>query len=218
MISTIKALLPQALVAQHLRRLGPPYALLTFDDGPHPEVTPQVLDRLDKFDARAIFFVIGRRIKRAPHLISEIVSRGHGVGNHTYLHRRSDVNGRPSLSRFYLDAKRCQVALERHGINRAQVFRPPGGRLTPVTLLVPRLLGMQCVTWSLDVGDWAFRRNEDVQHGADRLLRSITSGDIVLLHDDNPSLLDLLDIVLPELKRKGWDLASGVDQLTTNRS
>jgi hypothetical protein len=66
----------------------------------------------------------------------------------------------------------------------------------------------------VDIGDWAFRHHQDAQAGADRLLGMIKSGDIVLLHDDNPRLLDVLDIVLPKLKELGWDLARGLDQLT----
>lgn len=213
MTSTVKAFLPRALVAQRLRRRRQPYALLTFDDGPHPDITPQVLQRLEAFDVRAAFFLIGRRIKRAPHLVSEIESRGHVVGNHTFLHRASDVRGRPSLTRFYRDVRRCQRVIEQHHGCSPRLFRPPGGRLTPVTLLVPRLLGMRCVTWSVDIEDWAFRRHEDARAGAARLLSTIQSGDIVLLHDDNPMLLDVLDVVLPELKARGWDLACGIDQL-----
>ena len=73
--SLIKALLPRLLVMKRLPPAAHPAVLLTFDDGPHPEVTPAVLDRLAAHGARAVFFPIGRRIKRAPHLLAEVRKR-----------------------------------------------------------------------------------------------------------------------------------------------
>ena len=215
MRSVLRALLPESVVVRHLALRDRKGILLTFDDGPHPDVTPAVLDRLDAFAARAVFFLIGSRIERAPHLLRQITERGHLIGNHTYHHRDADVVGdrRPHFGMFYHDARRCQVTVEQYTGRRPRFFRPPGGRLTPVTVLVPKLLGLHCVTWSADVGDWRFRSVGEAQAGAERLMRSIKGGDIVLLHDDNPYVLDLLDALLPRLRADRWDLASGIDAL-----
>lgn len=72
---------------------------------------------------------------------------------------------------------------------------------------------MRCVTWSQDVQDWKFRLPSEARAGAAVLLETVTAGDIVLLHDDNASVLDLLDALLPQLKARGYDLASGVTLL-----
>jgi peptidoglycan/xylan/chitin deacetylase (PgdA/CDA1 family) len=211
--SAVKALVPRAVVACRLGRTAAPAVLLTFDDGPHPAVTPAVLDRLDAHGAKAVFFVIGRRVKRAPHLLADIQARSHVLGNHTHLHRDCDVLAnapRPRLGFYYRDARRCQEVVARQTGRRPRLFRPPGGRLTPVTLLAPRLLGLRCVTWSAEVKDWAFRSAAEARAGAQQLLAAVAPGDIVLLHDNNPSVLDLLDVLLPGLTARGFDLAAGV--------
>ncbi len=211
----VKAMLPRTLVTRTLRRAGRA-VLLTFDDGPHAEVTPAVLDRLDEYGARAVFFLIGRRIKRAPHLPAQIRDRGHLLGNHSHLHLDRYVladERPPGFCEYYRDSQRCQAAIERHAGIRPVLFRPPGGRLTPVTVLVPKLLGLRCVTWSREVSDWRFRSPGEAQAGASALAATVAPGDIVLLHDDNPWVLDVLDALLPELRRRDLDLGSGIRHL-----
>ena len=83
----LKALIPRAANVRRLRRRAGNAVLLTFDDGPDPEVTPGVLERLDAYGAKAVFFVVGRRVKRAPHLLMRMAERGHLIGNHSHLHR-----------------------------------------------------------------------------------------------------------------------------------
>jgi peptidoglycan/xylan/chitin deacetylase (PgdA/CDA1 family) len=212
----VKALLPRALVVRRLRRRARGCVLLTFDDGPHPEVTPAVLELLEAYGARAVFFVIGRRLKAAPGLASEILRRGHLLGNHSYLHRRSYVRAGPpqvGLGAYYRDLRRCQERIERLAGRRPRLFRPPGGRLTLKTLLAPRLLGLQCVTWSQDVRDWSFRDAAEAAEGAATLLRRVAPRDILLLHDAGRLVLPLLEILLPGLRARGYDLASGIHHL-----
>lgn len=216
MRSVIKRAVPHWLVARRLSVQSLQSVLLTFDDGPHPDVTPAVLDRLDAFGAKAVFFLVGRRIKRAATLPEEIQRRGHILGNHTHLHRAADVissGRRPRFCVYRRDCKRCQDAIERHAGRRPRVFRPPGGRLTPVTMLVPKLLGLRLITWSIDVGDWKFRSASEAEAGGREALRLITPGDIVLLHDDNIHVLALLDVLLPGLLDRGYDLACGINDL-----
>ena len=212
----MKRLLPRSLVVRRLRPSPTACVLLTFDDGPHPEITPAVLDRLDAYSARAVFFVVGRRIGAAPGLLAEIVRRGHRVGNHSHLHRRSYVRpGRPQvgIGAYYRDLSRCQDRIEAAVGVRPDLFRPPGGRLVPKTLLASRLLGLRCVTWSRDIRDWSFRdAGQGARGGADLAARS-GPGDILLLHDNNPPVLDLLDVLLPGLRSRGFDLGSGINYL-----
>jgi peptidoglycan/xylan/chitin deacetylase (PgdA/CDA1 family) len=179
-------------------------------------VTPAVLDRLDAYGAKAVFFIVGSRVKRAPHLLTEILKRGHRIGNHSYLHRSSYVLGSAFNLRFagyYRDLRRCQAVLEKHTGSVPELFRPPGGRLTLRNLVVPRCLGLRCVLWSQDAGDWRFRSPSEGTAGGEELLRKVGPGDIVLLHDIHPSVLDLLDVLLPGLQAHGYDLASGINCL-----
>ena len=85
-----RALLRAASVTSRLDRKAGNSVLLTFDDGPHPEVTPAVLDLLKQYDARAVFFVVGNRIPLAPWVLRQILDGGHQIGNHTYYHDYKD--------------------------------------------------------------------------------------------------------------------------------
>jgi peptidoglycan/xylan/chitin deacetylase (PgdA/CDA1 family) len=205
---------PRRLLTVRLKHTTRPTVLLTFDDGPNPRTTPAVLDCLERYRARAIFFVVGRFVRAAPGLVREILKRGHLVGNHTHLHHnRRHVERSPSFRFYWKDARRCQeMVLAATGME-PRLFRPPGGRITPATLLVPLVLGMRCVQWSLDSNDWRFRTSDEVRTGAKALLARVASRDIVLLHDNRPTAVELLETLLPVLTARGFDLASGVDAL-----
>jgi peptidoglycan/xylan/chitin deacetylase (PgdA/CDA1 family) len=212
----VKRAIPRTLAIQQLRESSKPTVLLTFDDGPHPDVTPAVLDRLHQHGARAIFFVVGRRARKQDLVLQRIANEGHVIGNHSHLHRDGYVLAtapQASFVSYYRDCARCQSLIERTTGTRPMLFRPPGGRLTPTTLLTPKLLGMRCVLWSREIGDWRFRHQQEAIAGAKELLRLTVARDIVLLHDDNSRVLDLLDAVLPGLRSRGFDLAAGVDLL-----
>jgi len=215
--SQLKRLVPRALAIRRLRHSQNPAILLTFDDGPHPEITPAVLDRLARNDARAVFFVVGRRVKRAAHVLERIRSEGHIIGNHTYLHRAryaSETRYRaPRLRSYYGDCARCQDVIASTVGEKPHYFRPPGGRLTLTTTIVPRLLGLQSVIWSRYVKDWTFQDPAEARAGAAELLQIVSPQDILLLHDSNRHVLDLLDVLLPELRRRGYDLVSGIELL-----
>ena len=117
-------LIPDAVVQRRSRSR----VLLTFDDGPHPVHTPAVLTKLHEYDLKAVFFLVGNRVERAPHVVKQIVEAGHTIGNHTFSHTRW-----PMLAgqRIWQDIAKCQrVVTDAAGV-RPAVFRPPFGRLTP---------------------------------------------------------------------------------------
>ncbi len=168
---------------------------LTFDDGPHAVVTPAVLDRLAVFDHRAAFFLVGGRVAAAPHLPAAICGAGHVVGNHTFSHPRLPWRD-TTLSLAELE--RCQRA-----VPQATHFRPPFGRLTPGLWRAARRLGLAPAGWSLDAHDWRCRTPADAEACARRLLAAVRPGDVILLHDDRPTVLPLLDELLPALRDRG---------------
>jgi peptidoglycan/xylan/chitin deacetylase (PgdA/CDA1 family) len=154
-----------------------------------------VLDRLRAFDTPAAFFLVGQRVASAPQLPEQIAATGHVVGNHTFSHRRF---GWCDIASSLADVTRCQQLLP-----DAKWFRPPFGRLTPGLWLAARRLGLQCVNWSLDSGDWQCRSEADATACAAQVLELARPGDIVLFHDDHRWIGPILDLVLPGLADRG---------------
>lgn len=203
---SLKGAIPRPLLIRHLRPSSARSLLLTFDDGPHRAFTPQVLDRLDAYGAKAVFFLVGNRVEREPHLAAEILRRGHLLGNHTYRHQLPD----PWFPRYLADVRRCQQVLESHTGMRPTLFRPPKGHLTLTSLCVPVLLGLRTVNWSLNVRDWSCKTRELAEAAADRVVQQAEPGRIVLLHDDQEQVITVLDRALPRLRDAGFDLSSAI--------
>lgn len=155
---------------------------LTYDDGPNPSWTPQLLDILDEHDAKATFFLIGKWAEREPDLIQEVVRRGHAIGNHTFTHPTMPAKSDERI-REELDA--CREAVEAAGVTFSTVegrmlMRPPYGRRRPGTLRVLKEKGYVGVTWSITCYDW--RRTTTTRAITRRGLEA-DEGDIILLHD-----------------------------------
>jgi len=202
----LKAAIPAGLLVRDLGPAADGALLFTFDDGPDPDVTPEVLSRLQAYGMRAVFFVIGQHVDTTPGLALEAHRRGHVLGNHTYSHRAPD----PWFAEYVADVRRCQHAVRRHVGVTPRLFRPPKGHLSPTSLTVPRLLGLRTMNWSLNVRDWACESPADARRAAEQLVRGARAGNIVLLHDNRPLLLPLLDFALPRLVEAGFDLARPV--------
>ena len=168
---------------------------LTFDDGPHPAFTPAVLDRLAAFGHAAAFFLVGNRVAAAPHLTAAIHTAGHVLGNHTYSHPRLPWR---DAARSLAELSRCRDA-----VPQATHFRPPFGRLTPGLWRAARRLGLVLAGWSLDAHDWRCRTPADAVACARRVAAAARPGDVILLHDDRPTVLPLLDELLPRLRERG---------------
>src|SRR5437899_7247183 len=127
---------------------------LTFDDGPNPSMTPKLLDLLDRYNAKATFFLIGRYVRECPDLVKETVVRGHLVGNHTETH--------PNLFRLTGREIRIELRLCHDAISSAlgsppKWFRPPFGFRNPWVIPAARELGYRTVMWTLLPGDWKER-------------------------------------------------------------
>jgi len=193
-----------------VRRLPPcgrDAVLLTFDDGPTAGVTDAVLDRLAIHGARALFFVVGRHVEESPDLARRIVEEGHVLGNHSHRHRMEHW---PSLSSYQADLDRCQHAVSAATGREPAAFRAPGGRMHAASVLAPRRRGLPHVHWSVDPRDYAAVDDDAAAALGERLGVEIRGRDIVLLHDAEPRVLALLDVLLPLLTARGLDLAGGV--------
>ncbi|SOZ08221.1 polysaccharide deacetylase family protein [Cupriavidus taiwanensis] len=157
---------------------------LTFDDGPNPDLTPQVLDLLDQHGASATFFCIGERAAAHPELVREIVRRGHAVENHSMYHRLHFSTFGPG--RMQRDIAAAQQVLAEITGEAPRFFRAPAGLRNPFLEPVLCRLGLQLAAWT--------RRGFDTLNGnnaarvARRLYGTLAARDILLLHDGNPGL------------------------------
>lgn len=170
------------LLGPNLRRLacgtnGRAVAL-TFDDGPDPRVTPQVLDLLDGAGARASFFCIGRAARAHPALVREIVARGHSVENHSDTHPNGFAAYPPG--RLRQEICRAQATLSELCGTPPRFFRAPMGLRSPLLDPVLAETPLQYVSWTRRALDGA-RRNPDA--ALRRLTNGLTPGDILLMHD-----------------------------------
>jgi peptidoglycan-N-acetylglucosamine deacetylase len=151
---------------------------LTFDDGPHSQGTPAVLETLRKHDATATFFLAGEQVVRRPALVAEIVAAGHRVELHCHRHRNLL---RLSPRAFIEDAERARAAIEDAGGQGITDYRPPYGIFSAATLRAAQRRGWRPVLWSRWGRDWDHRATaESITR---RASAGITAGDIVLLHD-----------------------------------
>jgi peptidoglycan/xylan/chitin deacetylase (PgdA/CDA1 family) len=151
---------------------------ITFDDGPHPQGTPAVLESLREAGARATFFLAGEQVVRRPALVAEIVAAGHRVELHCYRHRNQLRLGARALLE---DAERARVAIEDAGGQAVADYRPPYGIFSAVGLRAIRARGWRPVLWSRWGRDWDRRATPDSIMR--RLVTDVRAGDILLLHD-----------------------------------
>lgn len=156
-----------------------PRVALTFDDGPHPEVTPAVLDALAAANARATFFVIGRNLERNTQIARRAVHEGHELGNHSWTHSY--------FQNFYGAARHVHEIERNAGLIRdiaatdlAPIYRSPVGLKSPPLARAAHALGLQVIAWSLHTRDTISR---DASALAARVLARVRPGDIILMHD-----------------------------------
>lgn len=170
---------------------------LTFDDGPVPQYTPQILDVLDRHGVKATFFCIGDNARRFPQLVRDIVARGHTLGNHTQTHRSLLLAGSQRVTQE-LDA--ADAALHAACGERPLFFRCPKGYKNPFVARVLRRRGMQLVGYGYPI--WDVENPPPAQLVA-RVLQRAAAGDIIVMHDGfpatKPGRRDSLVAALPEI-------------------
>ncbi len=170
---------------------------LTFDDGPHPTYTPQVLDILARRGARATFFVLGSLAEARPELMARIVAEGHTVANHAWNHE--NLAGLPRSS-FDDTIGRTQAVLAERA---TPCLRPPYGSIDAFTREWAASAGLDLVLWTVDTNDW---RRPGAQVIADRIVRGATDEAIVLMHDgggNRTQTVEGLELALDRLSGRG---------------
>ena len=188
------------------RQEGEEGVALTFDDGPHPQGTPAVLETLREAGAAATFFLAGEQVVRRPALVAEIVAAGHRVELHCHRHRNQLRLGARQLLE---DADRARAAIEEAGGQAVADYRPPYGIFSAIGLRAVRSRGWRPLLWSQWGRDWD--RRATPASIADRATARARAGDILLLHDADyysapgswVRTATALPIILEELEGRG---------------
>ena len=178
---------------------------LTFDDGPHPSLTPKILQILAKYGVPATFFMVGQNVLNYPDAARQVILEGHEVGNHTFTHPHlADLNEHAIMD----EIGRCEDALEELCEYRPHLLRTPQGALTPS--LERCLLDDDyiLVLWSLDTRDWDNKSTADVVKA---VLDEVQAGDIILMHDyigHNSKTPEALEKIIPILLSRGYEFVT----------
>jgi peptidoglycan-N-acetylglucosamine deacetylase len=184
---------------------------ITFDDGPNPRATPQILDVLRREGVHATFFVLGRHADRWPELVRRMADEGHQLGNHGYwhrkLHRRTPGYVRDDLTRG------TEALFKASGGVRAKHFRAPHGFRSPWVTPIAHSLGQRTIGWSLGVWDSARPGVDEITR---RALEGVRARSILLLHDgdgydaegDRQQTADALPSIIEGLRARGFCFAT----------
>ena len=214
-----------------------PAIALTFDDGPNPDCSPGLLALLDRYSAKATFFMVGETAQRHPDLVHAVGTAGHAIGNHSWDHRSFPLlSGRERRRQI----RKCAKALGPHG---SRLFRPPYGHMDLRSRLTPFFLGYKVITWDVTAVDW---NGEDASTIVNNTKAQLHNGAIVLLHDrlhaatdesirDRSALLEALEtlfrdygdhyqfVTVPELlkmgraRKRNWTMLPTADWLANKR-
>lgn len=171
---------------------------LTFDDGPHSRYTPQILEVLAEYNAKATFFVVGRAAQNQGELIKKMYDAGHAIGNHSWNHSKL---GSANWDTFEKEVDGTQEVLGGYG---SHCLRPPYGDVGPNLLANADAAGYSLIYWTVDPLDWLNQNPETI---ASRVLTKVQPGSIVLLHDggDNRAgTIEALRTILATLSADGY--------------
>lgn len=184
---------------------------LTFDDGPHGELTERLLSILKRENVPATFFVIGKMVKKFPDVTREIVRDGHILGNHTFSHVTLTKIPTPLIETEF---KACNDIVYRTTGVSMRFCRPPGGDYNADVINAATRLGLTTVLWTDDPGDFA-RPNPAVLE--DRTLERLSSGGIILLHDGVEETMQVLPRIISFAKSRGFRFVT-IRQLAAHRA
>ena len=188
------------------------YLAMTFDDGPHPQHTPRLLDMLKQRGLKATFFVVGQNAAQYPEILKRIAAEGHELANHSYTHPILNPLGEGGI-REQLD-KTHQAVLGATGVTM-KLLRPPYGALTEnMRRWTYQTFGYRTILWDVDPLDWKVRDAARVQS---EILAHARAGSIVLAHDIHKSTVDAMPETLDALAAKGFKFLTVSELLAMDR-
>ena len=172
---------------------------ITFDDGPHPKLTPMLLDMMKERGIKGTFFLVGKRVAEYPEIAQRIVAEGHEVANHSWAH--------PQLTKLAPDALKKEIADTNDAIHRATgiqttLMRPPYGAINAsITKRLNEEFRLTVAMWSVDSLDWKIR---NAAHVTKLITEKAAPGAIILAHDIHPSTVQAMPAVFDTLSAKGY--------------
>lgn len=203
------SLVPQATKVVFTRcEIQQPTIALTFDDGPHPDFTPRLLDILKQAGIKVTFFMVGRCVVTYPQIVKRMVDEGHEVANHSWSH--------PLLTELGQTSVESQLRRTHDAIVKAcgvvpAYYRPPYGEIRlSQRKRIQDTFGYCTILWDVDPLDWQPPRNSQKVH--DRILEQTRAGSIILCHDIHETTVDAMTTTIADLKAKGFQFAT-VSQL-----
>lgn len=189
-----------------------PYVAMTFDDGPHPQNTPRLLDILRARNIKATFYVIGQNVDRHPGIVRRIVAEGHEIGNHTYTHRKLTALSDSEVDK---EMRKTEEAIVRAAGVKPRTMRPPYGAL------LQRQRGMiysgfnyPTIMWSVDPNDW---RRPGPSVVTSRILTGAHNGAIILAHDLHAPTVDAMPRTFDGLLSRGYQFIT-VSQMLAQKN
>lgn len=185
---------------------------LTFDDGPHPKQTKEILSILDKHDVKATFFVIAQNATYYPDVLRSIVDMGHEIGNHTFSHIDIKKSKKNVIKNEIIKSEKSIYDLCQYN---TCLFRPPGGVINSDIIETARSLKYKIVLWDIDTRDWAHRNVDEI---VKNISKNVKNGSIILFHDyisKNSPTPEALEKIIPLLKEQGYSFVC-VSELISN--
>ena len=178
---------------------------LTFDDGPHPYRTNEVLDLLERYHVRATFFVVGENVSYYPEPFKRAVALGHEIGNHTYHHTLLSETCESTITEEI--RKTDEIIFQTAGIH-PKLFRPPEGAYGECALNTAQSMNYRMILWTADTRDW---ERPPAQTIVETVMANVKGGSILLFHDymhKNAQTMKALDTLIPKLLEKGFEFVT----------
>ena len=185
------------VVSQVKLKPGVKAVALTFDDGPWPRYTHQILKVLKQHQVKATFFMVGKELSRRPEIARDVVAQGHVIGNHSWDH-----SSRPRAA--VSQVKHTDSEIHKQLIIYSHLFRPPYGILKNGMAAQAKKEKHTVVLWSVDSEDW---RRPSAAHIAQTVMREVYPGGIILMHDgggNRAHTVAALSMIIPQLKKQGY--------------
>lgn len=170
----------------------------TFDDGPSYN-TIKIVNTLVKYDSKATFFLVGNQIEKYDKTMDVLVKNGMDIGNHTYSHKElTKLRDKEILKEIDLTN---EVIYNKTGI-KPMFLRPSYGAMNK---RIKKLSTMPIIVWNIDTLDWKYHNSNKIK---DKILKYVSDGDIILMHDTYVATLNAVEMVIPELKKQGYKIVS----------
>lgn len=204
-VNTLPRTLPEDVkIAYSQCKVESPVIAITFDDGPHPQNTPRLLDMLKERHIKATFFLVGRSVATWPAIVKRIVEEGHEIANHTWTH--------PQLNHLKQTSVMNELQKTHDAIVKAcgvapLLYRPPyGAILLGQRKAIHDQFRYPTIVWDVDPLDWKTPRSSSKVH--DQVLKQTKPGSIILCHDIHTETVNAMPATLDELIARGYQFAT----------